>query len=52
MFTLDEEIGEFILAHPNVQIPETSFISFNEAKIEKLDEPMKNAVKVWREGTE
>jgi len=52
MFTLDEEIGEFILAKPNVQIPESSsIISFNEANIEKWDEPMKNTVKAWREGT-
>merc|ERR1712127_529613 len=52
MFTLDEEIGEFVLAKPNVKIPETSsIISFNEANIEKWDEPMKNTVKSWREGT-
>jgi fructose-1,6-bisphosphatase I len=52
MFTLDEEIGEFILAKPNVKIPESSsIISFNEANIEKWDEPMKNTVKAWREGT-
>merc|ERR1712024_147415 len=52
MFTLDEEIGEFILAKPNVKIPETSnIISFNEANIEKWDEPMKKTVKAWREGT-
>jgi fructose-1,6-bisphosphatase I len=52
MFTLDEEIGEFILAKPNVKIPETSsIISFNEANIEKWDEPMKKTVHAWREGT-
>ena len=52
MFTLDEEIGEFVLSHPNVKIPEShNIISFNEANIEKWDEPMKNVVKGWREGT-
>jgi len=51
MFTLDEEIGEFVLSKPNVMIPETSsIISFNEANLEKWDEPMKKTVKAWREG--
>ena len=52
MFTLDEQIGEFVLSHPNVKIPEvSSIISFNEANIEKWDEPMKKTVNQWREGT-
>lgn len=52
MFTLDEEIGEFVLSKPNVKIPEdSSIISFNEANIEKWDEPMKNTVHKWREGS-
>jgi len=52
MFTLDEEIGEFVLSQPNVKIPDdSSIISFNEANIEKWDEPMKKTVKAWREGT-
>jgi len=51
MFTLDENIGEFILAKPNVKIPETSsIISFNEANIDKWDQPMKDTVYAWREG--
>jgi len=51
MFTLDENIGEFILAKPNVKIPETSsIISFNEANIDKWDQPMKDTVYKWREG--
>ena len=51
MFTLDENIGEFVLAQPNVKIPETSsIISFNEANIANWDEPMKNTVQNWREG--
>ncbi len=52
MFTLDEEIGEFVLSKPNVKIPESSsIISFNEANLEKWDEPMKKTVKAWRDGT-
>jgi len=52
MFTLDENIGEFILAKPDVKIPETSSIlSFNEANIDKWDAPMKETVYKWREGT-
>jgi len=51
MFTLDENIGEFILSKPNVKIPETSsIISFNEANIDKWDVPMKETVFNWREG--
>jgi len=52
MFTLDENIGEFVLSKPNVKIPETSsIISFNEANIEKWDAPMKETVYNWRNGT-
>lgn len=52
MFTLDEQLGEFVLSHPNVKIPErSSIISFNEANLEKWDPPMKETVKKWREGT-
>jgi fructose-1,6-bisphosphatase I len=52
MFTLDENIGEFVLSHPNVKIPESSkIISFNEANIERWDEPMRKTVNNWREGT-
>ena len=52
MFTLDDTIGEFVLSHPNVKIPESSKIySFNEANIEKWDAPMKETVYKWRQGT-
>lgn len=51
-FTLDETIGEFVLSHPNVKIPESSSIySFNEANLEMWDEPMIKTVEGWREGT-
>jgi len=52
MFTLDENIGEFVLSHPNVKIPETSsIISFNEANSHMWDAPLQKVVKGWREGT-
>jgi len=52
MFVLDEQIGEFILSKPNVQIPEeSSIVSFNEANFDTWDEPLKNVVKGWQAGT-
>ena len=52
MFTLDENIGEFVLAKPNIKVPETSSIlSFNEANIDNWDEPMRQTVVNWRNGT-
>jgi fructose-1,6-bisphosphatase I len=52
MFALDESIGEFILAKPNVRIPESSSIySFNEASFDYWDEPLRWVVERWREGT-
>ncbi len=52
MFTLDEQLGEFVLSKPHVQIPETSSIlSMNEANIDMWDEPLKDVVKAWRAGT-
>lgn len=51
IFTLDENIGEFVLSKPNVKIPETSNLySFNEANIGKWDLPMRETVEAWREG--
>jgi fructose-1,6-bisphosphatase I len=52
MFTLDEQIGEFVLSKPRVEIPDDSTIySFNEANIDMWDEPMRKTVQAWREGT-
>merc|ERR1719491_1060822 len=52
MFTLDDQIGEFILSKPNIKIPEeSSIISFNEANIDNWDAPMKETVYKWRNGT-
>lgn len=51
-FTLDENLGEFVLSHPNMKIPETSsIISFNEANTHMWDEPLQNVVSKWKEGT-
>ena len=51
-FTLDENIGEFVLSHPNMKIPETSKImSFNEANTYMWDEPLQKVVTGWKNGT-
>lgn len=50
-FTLDENIGEFVLTHPNIKIPETSKLySFNEANLPQWDPPMRETVEKWRVG--
>jgi len=52
MFTLDETIGEFVLSHPDVKIPEDSKIySFNEANINRWDAPLTKVVNDWKDGT-
>jgi fructose-1,6-bisphosphatase I len=52
MFTLDEQIGEFVLSKPNVKIPDShNIISMNEANIDMWDEPLRKVVQGWREGT-
>ncbi|CAB9521627.1 Fructose-1,6-bisphosphatase class 1 [Seminavis robusta] len=51
-FTLDENLGEFVLSHPNIKIPEESAIySFNEANFNYWDEPLKATVRNWKAGT-
>jgi len=51
MFTLDDQIGEFVLSKPDIKIPEVSnIVSLNEANIEHWDDPVKNTVKKWRQG--
>lgn len=51
VFTLDEQIGEFILSKPKVQLPEvSSILSFNEANLDRWDPPMKETVLKWRQG--
>lgn len=51
-FTLDENLGEFVLSHPDMKIPETSSImSFNEANTHMWDEPLQKVVEGWKKGT-
>lgn len=50
-FTLDENIGEFVLTHPKIMMPvESKIYSFNEANLPQWDEPMRETVEKWREG--
>ena len=45
IFTLDREIGEFVLTHPDVQIPKRGKIySFNEGNRWQWDEPFRDYV--------
>lgn len=45
-FTLDPSIGEFVLTHDNVKIPETGKIySFNEGNMELWDQPTQDYIK-------
>merc|ERR1719160_287212 len=50
-FTLDENIGEFVLTHPDMKIPtEASQYSMNEANLLVWDEPLRKTVESWRVG--
>ena len=51
-FTLDDNLGEFVLSHPDMKIPETSSImSFNEANTPNWDQPLQDVVSGWKAGT-
>lgn len=51
-FTLDENLGEFVLSHPDIKIPETSaIISFNEANTPNWDKPLQDVIMKWKTGT-
>merc|ERR1712160_230222 len=51
-FTLDDQLGEFILSHPCIVLPDsTPIMSFNEANWEEWDEPMQKVHRGWRKGT-
>lgn len=51
-FTLDEHIGEFVLSHPNVQIPNRGKIySTNEANSPMWDKPLQDYIGNLRMGT-
>mmetsp|Transcript_118555 Transcript_118555/g.342814 ORF Transcript_118555/g.342814 Transcript_118555/m.342814 type:complete len:402 (+) Transcript_118555:104-1309(+) len=50
-FTLDENLGEFVLSHPDMKIPETSsIISMNEANTHMWDKPLQETVMKWKNG--
>lgn len=50
-FTLDENLGEFVLSHPDMKIPETSsIISMNEANTFMWDKPLQDTIMKWKNG--
>lgn len=50
-FTLDEQLGEFVLSHPCIEIPKSkNIMSFNEANCDLWDEPMQEVHKSWQTG--
>lgn len=50
-FTLDEQLGEFVLSHPCIEIPDSkNIMSFNEANCDMWDPPMQEMHKAWRIG--
>jgi len=53
-FTLDPSIGEFLLSHPNIRIPEPPFRSYsvNEAYAPRWSAGVRRFVDVLREGEE
>ncbi len=52
-FTLDQNVGEFILTHPNMQIPEdTSEFAINASNSRFWEEPVKRYVDECLAGTE
>jgi len=51
-FTLDQQIGEFVLTHPNITIPPRgSIYSFNEANSPDWDPTLKEYVNGMKNGT-
>jgi fructose-1,6-bisphosphatase I len=51
-FTLDETIGEFVLTHPNMKIPERgSIYSFNEGNRCEWDQPIQDYIADIQQGT-
>jgi fructose-1,6-bisphosphatase I len=50
-FTLDEGLGEFVLTHPNMQIPSRGKIySFNEGNRWDWDEPLQDYITAIQKG--
>ncbi len=51
-FTLDPSVGEFLLSHPNMQMPERGHIfSVNEGYSNRWDEPTRRAVESFKNST-
>jgi fructose-1,6-bisphosphatase I len=51
IFTLDTQIGEFVLTHPNVKIPERGAIySMNEANRQMWDQPLRSYIEDIQSG--
>ena len=49
-FTLDTEIGEFVLTHPDIRFPDKcEYYSTNEGNFNKLDSPTQRAVSELRD---
>jgi fructose-1,6-bisphosphatase I len=48
-FTLDPSIGEFLLSHPNIRIPDTGrYLSVNDSYEQLWDEPVKSLMRRYR----
>ncbi len=48
-FTLDPSIGEFLLSHPHIRIPETGkFLSVNDSYEQHWEEPVKQLMRRYR----
>ncbi|MDQ6718627.1 MAG: class 1 fructose-bisphosphatase [Gemmatimonadota bacterium] len=48
-FTLDPSLGEFLLSHPNIRIPETGrYLSVNDSYQDMWDDPVKKLMQYYR----
>ncbi|MBA3646208.1 MAG: class 1 fructose-bisphosphatase [Gemmatimonadaceae bacterium] len=48
-FTLDPSLGEFLLSHPNIRIPDTGrYLSVNDSYRDLWDEPVKGLMEYYR----
>jgi fructose-1,6-bisphosphatase I len=48
-FTLDPSIGEFLLSHPNIRIPDVGrYLSVNDSYEQLWDEPVKSLMRRYR----
>ncbi|MDQ6717700.1 MAG: class 1 fructose-bisphosphatase [Gemmatimonadota bacterium] len=48
-FTLDPSLGEFLLSHPNIRIPDTSrYLSVNDSYSDQWDDPVKKLMQYYR----